>query len=125
MKARRWARIAGVTLATCSVLAGCSSEDAASRARDAAAKIQAQIVDPQATALAQTAPPDKVKQAQKELTVVREYLGDIDGKLDSVTVNAIEAFQTEHGLDSNGLLTDNTMDALRDAAKKKEKEGKG
>jgi peptidoglycan hydrolase-like protein with peptidoglycan-binding domain len=60
-----------------------------------------------------------VKEAQQHLRVLKEYLGEPDGKLDSVTVNAIQAFQDANGLTANGMLTDETMAKLKEEAAKK------
>jgi peptidoglycan hydrolase-like protein with peptidoglycan-binding domain len=109
------------TLALAALLAapvlGC--KDAKTRAIEAEAKIREQLKDPMADALAQKLPAEKVKEAQEHLIVVREYLGEADGVLDSVTVNAIQAFQDSHGLPNNGMLTDQTLIKLREAASKK------
>ena len=53
---------------------------------------------------------------QKNLTVINEYQGEIDGKLDSVTVNAIQAFQRTAGLKDDGLITAATRQKLAAAA---------
>jgi peptidoglycan hydrolase-like protein with peptidoglycan-binding domain len=96
------------------VATGC--KDAETRAREAQEKIMAQLADPMATALAQELPAAKVEEAQRHLQVLREYLGEINGELDSVTVNAIQAFQDSHGLPADGMLTGETLDELRQAA---------
>lgn len=70
-------------------------------------------------ALAQTVDPAVVKKAQTELKVLKEYLEDQpSGKIDMVTVNAIEAFQRRVGLADNGLLDAETLRRLDDAAKR-------
>ena len=98
-------------------LFGC--KDAQTRAKEAEEQIRKQLKDPMAEALAQKLPPERVKEAQEYLRTLKEYLGDADGKLDSVTVNAIQAFQDAHGLKANGMLTDDTLAKLREAAKQK------
>lgn len=98
---------------------GCTSDDAERRAREAAEEIRSQLVDPQERALSQEAPPERVREAQEHLTTLREYLGVVNGEIDAVTVNAVEAFQSAHDLESDGLLTDETMERLRAAAEKK------
>jgi len=100
-------------------LAATGCKDAETRAQEAQAKIREQLKDPMAEALAQKLPPEKVKEAQRHLAVLKEYLGETNGVLDSVTVNAIQAFQDSHGLDANGMLTDQTLESLREAAGKK------
>jgi peptidoglycan hydrolase-like protein with peptidoglycan-binding domain len=42
-------------------------------------------------------------------------MGPIDGKLDRVTVNAIQAFQRRHDLADNGILAGRTLELLRAA----------
>ena len=96
---------------------GC--KDAQTRAKEAEEQIRKQLKDPMAEALAQKLPPDKVKEAQEYLRAVKEYLGETDGVLDSVTINAIQAFQDAHGLPANGMLTDATLQKLREAAQHK------
>jgi len=98
-------------------LFGC--KDAQTRAREAEEQIRKQLKDPMSEALAQKLPPEKVKEAQQYLHTLKEYLGEPDGKLDSVTVNAIQAFQDSHGLTANGMLTDDTLAKLREAAQQK------
>ena len=96
-----------------------SCKDANTRAREAEEKIRAQIKDPMAEALAQKLSPERVKEAQEYLQTLHEYLGEANGVLDSVTVNAIQAFQDSHGLAASGMLTDQTLEKMRDAAGKK------
>lgn len=98
------------------LLAGCKGQSAETRAREAAEKIKESIPDVEARALAQKLSPDQVKQAQQGLKAAKEYLGDVTGKLDAVTVNSIEAFQRAHGLDGNGILDERTMRLLQQAA---------
>jgi peptidoglycan hydrolase-like protein with peptidoglycan-binding domain len=108
------------TLAFAALLAvpllGC--KDTQTRTREAEEKMRAQLKDPMADALAQKLPAEKVKEAQEHLITVHEYLGEANGVLDSVTVNAIQAFQAAHGLENNGMLTDQTLTKLRDVASK-------
>ena len=91
---------------------GCSADPEA-RARQAAEKIKESIPDVEAKALAQKVSADEVRNAQQGLIEAKEYLGEATGKLDSVTVNAIEAFQTSHGLTGDGMLNDATKKALQ------------
>jgi peptidoglycan hydrolase-like protein with peptidoglycan-binding domain len=102
------------------VTAACTKEGAATRARDAADRIRSQIKDVQAEALAQAVSPETVREAQQHLQVLREYLGEVNGKLDMVTVNAVQAFQTAQGMEADGLITDRTMERLRQAAAEKQ-----
>jgi len=71
----------------------CGGPSAEERARAAAEEIQKGVVDPGAAALDQKLDRDAVRQVQQALTDRHEYMGEIDGKLDAVTVNAIQAFQ--------------------------------
>ena len=96
------------------IFAGCIS-DTETRARDAEKKIKQSIPDVEGLALAQQATPEEIKQAQQALTVAKEYQGEITGQLDSVTVNAIEAFQRSHGIEDDGMLNAKTKTALRTA----------
>ena len=98
-------------------LIGC--KDAQTRQREAEEQIRKQVKDPMAEALAQKLPPEKVKEAQECLIAVKEYLGEANGTLDSVTINAIQAFQDAHGLAANGMLTDETLQKLREASQQK------
>jgi len=94
-------------------LAGCSRSDTEDRARKAAEKIKESIPDVEAKALAQKATPEQVKRAQESLIVAKEYMGQADGRLDPVTVNAIEAFQRAHGLRDDGMLNERTEKLLQ------------
>ncbi len=102
-----------VLLAACS---GCSKQDVEARGRDAAEKIKASIPDVESVALEQKTSPADIKAVQEQLARLNEYQGEADGKIDSVTVNAIEAFQRTQGLKANGLLTDDTKKHLQEAA---------
>lgn len=97
---------------------GCST-DTEARARQAAEKIKQSIPDVEAKALAQPVTAEQVKEAQQALQISKEYLGELDGKLDSVTVNAIEAFQRSRGLRDDGLLDERTNRELRAVLGKK------
>ena len=99
--------------------AGCSNQSTETRAREAAKKIKASIPDVEAKALAQKVTPDEVKQAQEALTIDNQYQGDVNGTLDAVTVNAIEAFQREHDLKDDGILTTETRRLLKQELAKK------
>lgn len=105
-----------LVLASVLLLVGCNGRTAETRAREAAEKIKESIPDLEAKALAQKLTPEEVKQAQEALKKVSEYLGEADGKLDSVTVNSIEAFQRAHGLRADGILDEKTRRTLQNAA---------
>ena len=100
----------------CLMLGGCSDRSAEKRGREALEKIKESMPDVDAKALAQKVTPEQVKHAQEALLAVKEYLGEPDGRLDSVTVNAIEAFQRAHGLPEDGMLNDKTERSLQAAA---------
>jgi hypothetical protein len=53
-----------------------------------------------------------VREAQSHLANLGYYHGRVDGKLGSKTKSAIKAFQREHGLRANGVLTKQTMGKL-------------
>lgn len=95
-------------------LAGCTGGDNEKRGREVLEKIKESMPDVEAKALAQKVTPEDVKQVQQALLTTKEYLGEPNGKLDSVTVNSIEAFQRAHGLKADGLLNDKTRQLLRD-----------
>ncbi len=75
------------------------------------------MVDVEAIALEQKADPATVTEVQRNLTAISEYQGEITGKLDSVTVNAIQAFQRSAGLQDNGIIDATTRAKLAAAAK--------
>jgi peptidoglycan hydrolase-like protein with peptidoglycan-binding domain len=105
-------------LVTLSAVAGCTSKNAETRAREAEKKIKDSIPDVVGAALAQPATPEQIKHAQEQLKVLSEYLGEPTGRLDAVTVSAIQAFQREQGIKADGMLTDKTMRLLQEAATK-------
>lgn len=103
---------------------GCSSGDSGAtskameeRMKDIEARMKASMPKIQQIALEQKADPAVVKRAQQELGVLKEYLDEPTGKIDSITVNAIEAFQRRVGLRDDGLLDEETIERLDDAAK--------
>lgn len=106
--------LAAATLA----LGGCEGRGTEDRAREAAEKIKESMPDVDARALAQKVPEDVVRKAQQALTAAHEYMGEVSGKLDQVTVNAIQAFQRSHGIPDNGLLDAKTIDMLNQALAK-------
>lgn len=93
----------------------CSSPSEESQ-REIADKIQKSLVDVEAIALEQKASPDVISEVQRNLTAIHEYQGEINGKLDSVTINAIQAFQRTAGLEDDGIITDATRTKLAEAA---------
>jgi peptidoglycan hydrolase-like protein with peptidoglycan-binding domain len=99
-------------------IVGCNGRSAEVRARAAAEKIKESMPDVEARALAQKTTPEQVQQAQEALKKVNEYLGEVTGSLDAVTVNSIEAFQRAHGLNADGILNERTQRALQETAAK-------
>jgi peptidoglycan hydrolase-like protein with peptidoglycan-binding domain len=95
----------------------CSRQTVEERARETAEKIQKSMVDVEAVALEQKAAPDVVTEVQRNLTAINEYQGEINGKLDSVTINAIQSFQRTAGLKDDGIITTVTREKLAAAAK--------
>jgi peptidoglycan hydrolase-like protein with peptidoglycan-binding domain len=98
------------------LVAACTGQDGELRAREAEQKIRESIPDVVGRALDQKVTPEQVKGAQQALTVVHEYMGEVNGVLDAVTVNAIQAFQRAQGLQADGLLTARTERRLQEAA---------
>lgn len=101
-------------LATASGCIGRSSED---RAREAAADIEASITDYDGPALNQKVDASVVEEVQRNLTAINEYMGEVDGKIDPVLVNSIQAFQRQQNAaipwwqfwqrnPADGLITD-------------------
>jgi peptidoglycan hydrolase-like protein with peptidoglycan-binding domain len=99
-------------------LPACTTHDEEERGRAALEKMKESLPDVEAKALAQKVAPETVTEAQRALKAAHEYLGDVNGKLDAVTVNAIEAFQRAHGLRDDGILNEKTQRALRDVLAK-------
>jgi peptidoglycan hydrolase-like protein with peptidoglycan-binding domain len=94
----------------------CNHQTTEERARETAEKMQKSLVDVEAIALDQTVDRAVVSEVQRNLTAINEYQGEIDGKLDSVTVNAIQAFQRTAGVKDDGIITDATRQKLAAAA---------
>jgi peptidoglycan hydrolase-like protein with peptidoglycan-binding domain len=57
-----------------------------------------------------------VTKVQEQLTVLKEYMGPITGKLDQVTVNALGAFQRSQDITPDGRFDEETLEALDEAA---------
>lgn len=101
------------------LMTSCSHGSIEDRAREQAEKVIASMGDAETRALAQKATPQQVQQAQEALTIVHEYMGEVNGKLDAITVNAVEAFQRSHGLKDDGILNDKTQHLLQEVLAKK------
>ena len=115
MSGAAWLRLALVALAL--LAAACSKQSVEDRAREQAEKIAKGMVDVEGVALEQKAPADVVSEVQRNLTAINEYQGEINGTIDSVTVNAIQAFQRTAGLKDDGIITAKTREKLAAAAK--------
>lgn len=96
----------------------CTSKTEEERAREAREEIDKSMPEVEATALAQTIDEDVVKEVQQNLAALKEYQGEINGVLDSVTLNALEAFQRSIDEPDNGIVTDEIRRKLADAARK-------
>jgi peptidoglycan hydrolase-like protein with peptidoglycan-binding domain len=105
-----------VTLVAALAAAGCSRKSVEERARETAEKLQKSMVDVEGIALEQKADPAVVSEVQRNLTTINEYQGEIDGKIDSVTVNAIQSFQRTANLPDDGLINETTRKKLAAAA---------
>jgi murein L,D-transpeptidase YcbB/YkuD len=108
-------RLAGAALIV-ALAVGCSKQSVEEQARETMEKIQKSMVDVEAIALEQKADPAVISEVQRNLTAVNEYQGEINGKLDSVTINAIQSFQRTAGLKDTGIITDATRQKLAAAA---------
>jgi peptidoglycan hydrolase-like protein with peptidoglycan-binding domain len=91
------ARATMLAVAAALALAACNQQTPEERARATADKIMKSMVDVEGIALEQKVDPAVVEEVQRNLSAINEYQGEISGKLDSVTVNAIQAFQRTVG----------------------------
>jgi len=98
--------------------AACTSQTPEERAREAAEQIKESMPDIEAIALAQAIDAAVVEEVQRQLTALHEYQGEANGKLDSVTINAIQAFQRSAGLKDDGIIDAHTREKLAAAAKR-------
>ena len=96
-------------------LIGCDDAEVERRARDAAEKLQDSIPDVVGDALKQKVSEEEIKQAQQALSNLKEYMGEVNGRLDPVTIHSIQAFQRSQGMEDDGLLNFETQQALLDA----------
>jgi len=97
---------------------GKTSKAMEQRMREIEKRVKESMPKTQQIALAQKADPAVIKRAQEQLRTLKEYLEDPpSGKIDMVTVNAIEAFQRSAGLKDNGLLDEETLRRLEESAK--------
>lgn len=101
-----------VALSGALLLPACGVKDQETRAREAFEKIKEQMPNQEQIALEQKVDPALVKRAQEKLTALDEYMGAVNGQIDAVTVNSIQAFQRSRKLDATGLLDRDTVEAL-------------
>lgn len=101
--------------------AGCSEDRARQRAQEAAQRLRESLDEVDSRALSQNVSPETVARVQELLARLHEYQGEINGKLDPVTVNAIQAFERSAGLEDDGILDQQTLRALEQAARSRGK----
>jgi peptidoglycan hydrolase-like protein with peptidoglycan-binding domain len=117
LRSSRAQRVLAVALFTSlATLAACSDPDPKAMAKTAEERAKASMKPVDQEAFTQKVDPETVKQVQTQLTKIYEYMGPVNGKLDAVTLNAVEAFQREQGLRPDGLLNKKTLDLLAEAA---------
>lgn len=104
---------AGTVLLLGLLAAGCDEAERERRARAAAEHMKESIPDVHAHALEQAATTAEIELAQRALAQEKEYMGPVDGKLDRVLINAVQAFQRRHGLEDDGILAGRTLELLR------------
>lgn len=97
---------------------GCSSQDPQELAKLAMERAKASARSIDHAAAAQQVDAEAVKQVQQQLTVLKEYMGPINGRLDPVTLNAFEAFQRSEGMTPDGMFTRSALERLAEQAKK-------
>jgi peptidoglycan hydrolase-like protein with peptidoglycan-binding domain len=102
---------------------GCESKTIEEREREAADAISRSIQDVDSVALAQQVDPAVVKEVQQHLTAVHEYQGEINGKLDAVTINALQAFERSQDLRDDGIIDGEVRERLAAAARGAAKTG--
>ncbi len=105
----------------------CSGPNSEERAREVAADIQASIQDFDGPALTQEVDKAVVREVQTNLTTLKEYMGEVDGQIDPVLVNAIQAFQRSRNAQlpwwrfwqrtaNDGLITEELRQEIAQAA---------
>jgi putative peptidoglycan binding protein len=114
--ARCWRTAVFLLLVGTTIWSACDKQSAELRARQAAEKMKESLPDVDGKALTQKLPAEEVRQMQQGLAAVHEYQGDVNGELDQVTVNALQAFQRAHGLRDDGVWSDATKRRLQEAA---------
>ncbi len=110
-------RVSGWAAAALAVAAlSCSGDLTEEKARLAAERAREGLQPLDAGAMEQDLDAATVEKVQKQLTTLNEYMGPITGKLDPVTLNALEAFQRSHDITPDGRFNPETLDALDAAA---------
>jgi peptidoglycan hydrolase-like protein with peptidoglycan-binding domain len=112
-----------VALLVAAATVGCNRQSVEERAKATLEKIQKGMVDVEAVALEQKTDAATVTEVQRNLTAISEYQGEINGKLDSVTINAIQAFQRSAGIKDDGIIAGPTREKLAAAAAKSQGAG--
>jgi peptidoglycan hydrolase-like protein with peptidoglycan-binding domain len=107
------------SLAALPAFSGCSSELAEEKARAAAERARDAIQPLDHGALEQKISADVVKKVQTQLTTLKEYMGPITGRLDQVTLNALESFQRKNDITPDGRFNDETLRLLDSTASRK------
>jgi peptidoglycan hydrolase-like protein with peptidoglycan-binding domain len=97
-------------------ISACSEDLAKEKARAAAERARDAIQPLDHGAMEQTIAPEQVKAVQASLTVLKEYMGPINGKLDQVTLNALESFQRKNDITADGRFNEETLTLLQQAA---------
>ena len=116
MKAFHWFIAIGMVALVSSATA-CGGRSVEDRAREAEQKMKDSLgPDVEAVAMAQPIDPAVAKEVQENLTAINEYQGEANGKLDNITVIAIQAFQRSAGIEDNGIVDERTRSKLQAAA---------
>ncbi len=97
-------------------ISACSGDLAKEKARAAAERARDAIQPLDHGAMEQTIAPEQVKAVQASLTVLKEYMGPINGKLDQVTLNALESFQRKNDITPDGRFNEETLTLLLQTA---------
>ena len=97
---------------------GTTSKAMEQRMREIEKRVKDSMPKTQQIAMAQKPDAAVVRKVQDQLKILNEYLEPSpSGKIDMVTVNAIEAFQRRVGLKDDGLLNEQTLSKLEEASK--------
>jgi peptidoglycan hydrolase-like protein with peptidoglycan-binding domain len=105
-------------LAVALALGACHFPTEEERAKAAEANAKKSLIPIDHLALEQKIAPDRLKKIQQELTVIHEYMGAVNGKLDQVTVNSYEAFQRRNDFYPDGMFTEKQLRLLEETAAK-------